>query len=131
MPRSFEAAAKLPRSTTRTKVRRSLTSDIADSNSSILFRQCRLYDRTCRLPWNSLVCTVAEPTAGKTERNETMKALFPMFAVALLAAASPAQAQSPDARIDGLVRSGAVRVAVFPPQYRKDPVSYAVQGWPV
>jgi len=75
---------------------------------------------------------VAKPGGWpKTERNETMKALFPMFAVALLAAASQAQAQSPDPRIDGLVRSGAVRVAVFPPQYRKDPVSHVVEGWPV
>jgi polar amino acid transport system substrate-binding protein len=62
-----------------------------------------------------------------------MKALFPVFAfgVALLAAAPRAEAQSPDPRVDGLVRSGAVRVAVFPPQYKKDPVSHEIRGWPV
>jgi polar amino acid transport system substrate-binding protein len=62
-----------------------------------------------------------------------MKALFRIFAlgVALLATASLVQAQSTDARVEGLVRSGTVRVAVFPPQYKKDPVSHEIRGWPV
>jgi polar amino acid transport system substrate-binding protein len=61
-----------------------------------------------------------------------MTVLFPMFAlgVALLAPAL-AQAQPTDPRVDGLVRSGTVRVAVFPPQYKTDQVSHEVQGWPV
>jgi polar amino acid transport system substrate-binding protein len=62
-----------------------------------------------------------------------MTSLFPVLAVsvALLATAPLARAQSTDPRVDGLVRSGAVRVAVFPPQYKKDPVSHEIQGWPV
>jgi len=62
-----------------------------------------------------------------------MKALFPIVAVgmALLTIAPRAQAQSADARVESLVRSGTVRVAVFPPQYKKDPASHAIQGWPV
>jgi len=62
-----------------------------------------------------------------------MKALFPIFVagVALLATAPLARAQSTDPQVDSLVRSGMVRVAVFPPQYSKDPASHAIQGWPV
>ena len=61
-----------------------------------------------------------------------MKALFPTFAVgAVLLAMTPAQSQSVDPRVESLVRSGTVRVAVFPPQYKKDPVSHAINGWPV
>ncbi len=43
-----------------------------------------------------------------------------------------AQAQSPGgAAIDSLVRRGTIRVAVFPPQYTKDPATNVIAGWPV
>src|SRR5215469_16303650 len=49
-PRSFEAAAKPPRSMTRTKVRTSLISVIAEFRSIILFRGDGLYLRAKRIP---------------------------------------------------------------------------------
>jgi len=55
-----------------------------------------------------------------------------LFGQTLLGHAPIAQAQSPsDAPIDSLVRRGAIRVAVFPPQYTKSRATNEVTGWPV
>ena len=49
--------------------------------------------------------------------------------LALLAAPHIADAQqAPDPRVADLVRAGKVRVALFPPQYTKDPVSGELKG---
>jgi len=39
--------------------------------------------------------------------------------------------QSTDAKIDGIVKAGKVRVALYVPQYRKDPATGALSGWAV
>jgi extracellular solute-binding protein (family 3) len=49
---------------------------------------------------------------------------YVLFVLALLSSAVTADAQqAPDPRVADLVRSGTLRVALFPPQVRKDPVT--------
>ncbi len=56
----------------------------------------------------------------------------PLIIVALLARAAIAEAQQvPDPRVVDLVRAGRVRVALFPPEYNKDPVTGELRGWAV
>jgi polar amino acid transport system substrate-binding protein len=58
--------------------------------------------------------------------------LVPAVAVILLVSAPAAGAQqASDPRVEGLVRAGQVRVAVFPPQYTKDETTRELKGWPV
>jgi polar amino acid transport system substrate-binding protein len=39
--------------------------------------------------------------------------------------------QSPDPRMADLVHAGRIRVALYVPQYHKDPVTGALSGWPI
>jgi len=53
----------------------------------------------------------------------------PVMTLALLAAPHIVDAQqAPDPRVADLVRAGKVRMALFPPQYTKDPVTGEVKG---
>ncbi len=55
-----------------------------------------------------------------------------LMMVALLRSAAIADAQqAPDPRVADLVRAGRVRVALFPPEYNKDPVTGELRGWAV
>jgi len=54
---------------------------------------------------------------------------FLLMMVALLAGATIANAQQvPDPRVADLVRAGKIRVALFPPEYTKDPVTGELRG---
>ena len=39
--------------------------------------------------------------------------------------------RAPDSRVSDLVRAGKVRVAVYPPQYAKDPTTGELRGWTI
>jgi polar amino acid transport system substrate-binding protein len=56
----------------------------------------------------------------------------PGMILALAASTAISDAQPiTDSRVEDLVRAGKVRFAVFPPQYKKDPTSRELHGWPV
>jgi polar amino acid transport system substrate-binding protein len=56
---------------------------------------------------------------------------FLLMMVALLVGATIANAQQPpDSRVADLVRAGKIRVALFPPEYTKDPVTGELRGGP-
>src|SRR5438105_3249521 len=68
----------------------------------------------------------SNPTIGRLKMSILR---LPLLVAALLATLTSADAQqAPDPRVADLVRVGKVRIALFPPQFTKDPATGELKG---